>query len=214
MADEIYSSALAMAEDIRLIRKGGGPLTDDDNLSERQVLYWIAVACADMVREAAKQPVVDERLWVEVVGKATLLPDKCAWMSSCSMAGVAVRLGKPLVRNVKADWRVLEERNTSELAGQTAGFGRFAQAVGVYFASMNRIKIALPLIWGDTETISYEAVLIPNANTIIGDPEAPLPVPSEWHAAIKQQVLANLQPLSAGAPDQVNNGTDRRSDKR
>jgi hypothetical protein len=42
MADSIYSTPRALAEDVRLIVAGGGPLTDDENLTETEALYWLS----------------------------------------------------------------------------------------------------------------------------------------------------------------------------
>ena len=212
------TSATALSEDLRLLRRGGGPLTDDDNLSERQVIFWIATAARQMVADridlAARmgQPVPDvlwRRLTLDLI---ELQGTYGVWLFEGDLPAAASIATTLLVRNVQADGNIVEERFSPNLAAMVWGHSRWAKPMRVYYAGGDYIRLALPLSDNEPLKITADVVVLPDVDAILANPDAPLPIPAEYLSELRTRILPLLQPL--GAPDVVNNGTDASTDRR
>ena len=225
--EQLFNTPRAIAEDILLIAKGGGFITDDNNLDERQVLFWISDFVSEQVRMAVEKTrglpeLIDNRLWtpicltmVEATPPAAPLKKLPKLFGvTCLPRSIMSLGGTLLVRDVLWGDRLLAKMHIASVRQGSAAYSRFGVEQYGWAAAGPTLYATLPVTADANQPLSALAVLTPDKQYIIDHADEPVSWLPEWDAQLRRAALEILGMEESAAADQVNNGADKKSDKR
>jgi hypothetical protein len=177
---------------------------------------------AEVEKARGIMDLIDRRLWQPLclsleecsAPRGPLKPMPQLFASACLPANLMSSSGKTLIRELF--WGDLEliSLPIGTVRQGSIAYSRFGRERYGWAVEGPTLYACLPYTEDTDKPLSALAVLLPDMDTIVENPDAGIPWLQEWNADLRAAALELAGLTEQSAPDAVNNGADRQTDKR
>ncbi|RYF78778.1 MAG: hypothetical protein EOO39_00500 [Cytophagaceae bacterium] len=205
-----FATIAAMAEDFRLLRRGGGELVVDENLSEDQVIYWLATKFirmqADKVMAAqSRGRSLSDLDFVDLTLPLTYHPATHTYRSE-RIGDVVSLTFEPQLKEATINGNPV---SVSGGATHEVGYSRFSSARSRIYARRQYLHAQLLPSFCLDEPLELEckAMVQLSIDQLMNNPDEPMLVPQAWIDEMRDNLTRSLQVITQLQPDRTTNSS-------